>query len=833
MSPRIIKTQKLYTWLLNVANAATGKGVGDMKHEELIGWIKAKHNVFTKEDFVISFEIFDSEFQKQLDILTNTSGIEPATEERICKELHALVKRSHKDTKNPLELITNNFHVIMNNDTKKNLEATRKLLKDGYRKVVVEIINNPAFNKNLALWGNRETADTKAEMERSPKKHKDKRKEKLFSPSDKSKASKGESKPAKEGPRPKCPGCGAYETTNHTKETCWWIKEKKKGYNPNYETESWDESEAGKKAKREGKDYLPRLSKKKDTKKKGTECVLCLSTSSCNTCNLILNFLSNNNKANLPFIDSILISQERRMEQERKKGIETPEVRPFLDTGASGDFISNEFADLLIKENFKIEKLNSSCRVGLASHDNCLRAHNLIKFELVITDEFGITSEIEVNAYIVPIKYSIILGLPTIKRYNLTYRYPSIFANEEKQDELFCKPCDPEVSKGGGNKPIRTLRVTSSSTNSEEIKEREEDKVSTSDSQHPVAQEEGNLRREDNPQDTKESTLPGGWGSKRDAKKFGSPVIWWDEKNDSAEIAELSSNFSTKLSFDIDDLSERRGARIEAIPEEMLRAEEEEIKLPDLRHLQNEQRERVEGLLKDFKDLFRTRVTKKGANVTPYELKVNLKGWRVSKNRGRPRRMSHSCEIEMRRQIDLLLLLGVIRPSRAGYYSHGFMVPKPGGKQRLVVDFNLLNLESEAESGRGIPNIKDIFERLGEKKSHFFCKIDLTSGVHQTYISEESIPYTAFKTLWGGSYEWCRLPMGLKGAPAYFQQIMATEVLGGLVMDICEVYLDDVIVFAPREEILLEGVRIVLERFREKGMTLNPEKCTMCVSQVE
>jgi hypothetical protein len=71
----------------------------------------------------------------------------------------------------------------------------------------------------------------------------------------------------------------------------------------------------------------------------------------------------------------------------------------------------------------------------------------------------------------------------------------------------------------------------------------------------------------------------------------------------------------------------------------------------------------------------------------------------------------------MRRQIGLLLLLGVIRPSRAGYYSHGFMVPKPGGKQRLVVDFKFLNLESEVESGWGIPNIKDILERLGEKKS--------------------------------------------------------------------------------------------------------------------
>ncbi len=81
------------------------------------------------------------------------------------------------------------------------------------------------------------------------------------------------------------------------------------------------------------------------------------------------------------------------------------------------------------------------------------------------------------------------------------------------------------------------------------------------------------------------------------------------------------------------------------------------------------------------------------------------------------------------------------------------------------------------ESGWGIPNIKDILERLGEQKPGFFCKLDLTAGFHQMLISEESRKFTAFKTSWGGLYEWCRLPMGLKGSPAYFQQIMATEVL--------------------------------------------------------
>ena len=48
--------------------------------------------------------------------------------------------------------------------------------------------------------------------------------------------------------------------------------------------------------------------------------------------------------------------------------------------------------------------------------------------------------------------------------------------------------------------------------------------------------------------------------------------------------------------------------------------------------------------------------------------------------------------------------------------------------------------------------------------------------------------------------------MGLKGAPAYFQSAMATEVLGGLIMNICELYLDDVIVFADTQLSLVQGL---------------------------
>ena len=68
-------------------------------------------------------------------------------------------------------------------------------------------------------------------------------------------------------------------------------------------------------------------------------------------------------------------------------------------------------------------------------------------------------------------------------------------------------------------------------------------------------------------------------------------------------------NFSTKISFEIGDLSELKGANIKATQEEMLRTgEEEELTLPDLQYLHNEQCGRVKGLLKSFKNLFMTRM---------------------------------------------------------------------------------------------------------------------------------------------------------------------------------------------------------------------------------
>jgi hypothetical protein len=117
-------------------------------------------------------------------------------------------------------------------------------------------------------------------------------------------------------------------------------------------------------------------------------------------------------------------------------------------------------------------------------------------------------------------------------------------------------------------------------------------------------------------------------------------------------------------------------------------------------------------------------------------------------------------------------------------------------------------------------------------KPEFFAVMDLTSGYHQAPLAKASQEYTAFITHMG-LYKWIRVPMGPKGAPSYFQHQMVNTVLPGLVHVICEVYLDDICVYANTIEELCARLDTVLERFKKFNLTLNPEKCRFGMSEVE
>ena len=57
--------------------------------------------------------------------------------------------------------------------------------------------------------------------------------------------------------------------------------------------------------------------------------------------------------------------------------------------------------------------------------------------------------------------------------------------------------------------------------------------------------------------------------------------------------------------------------------------------------------------------------------------------------------------------------------------------------------------------------------------------------------------------------------MGLKGAP-YFQFMIATVVLAGLLYICCELYIDDVIVYGKDEDEFIANLTQVLQRLKTR-----------------
>ena len=300
------------------------------------------------------------------------------------------------------------------------------------------------------------------------------------------------------------------------------------------------------------------------------------------------------------------------------------------------------------------------------------------------------------------------------------------------------------------------------------------------------------------------------------------------------ESSDKTLNFTSRPIRDWEDIEDIDDDRLDAIPAEMLskcntdtrlKADQVDIRGPP------SLKAKLHELVSEYDDIFSDSVNPTPASIEPFTMKVDRRAWQIPANGQGIRRMDKTRQDALKVQIDQMLKLGIIRESRAGYYSHGFLVPKKSNKWRLVIDYKGLNSVTE-RVGWPIPNIQDLLARIGAQKPKYFGVMDLTSGYHQAPIHESCIPYTAFLTPFG-LYEWVRLPMGLAGAPSYFQRVMCTEVLAGLHAIICFLYLDDLIVTGRTEDEYINNMRRIFHRLREKNLTLNPAKCVLGAAEVE
>lgn len=98
-------------------------------------------------------------------------------------------------------------------------------------------------------------------------------------------------------------------------------------------------------------------------------------------------------------------------------------------------------------------------------------------------------------------------------------------------------------------------------------------------------------------------------------------------------------------------------------------------------------------------------------------------------------------------------------------------VLKPDNSIRLCINMMTLN-KIVVSDNHPIPKIDDIIDSM--QGNEYFSVIDLKEGYFQIILKESDRYKTAFMVN-QKKYEWCRMPMVFKNAPAIFQRIMGNE----------------------------------------------------------
>ena len=172
-------------------------------------------------------------------------------------------------------------------------------------------------------------------------------------------------------------------------------------------------------------------------------------------------------------------------------------------------------------------------------------------------------------------------------------------------------------------------------------------------------------------------------------------------------------------------------------------------------------------------------------------------------------------------EVDKLLEADVIEPSSSEWNFNLVVVQKrETGKIRITTDLRKLNEKSYRDM-HPLPRCSDCLDSLAGKV--WFSCLDISQSFHQVPLAEESRNYTSFSTR-RGSFRYKRMPMGWVNSPSVFSRLM-NLVLRGVCFINCLAYLDDLIVYGRDYDEHYANLQIVLQRLREAGLKLKPNKC--------
>lgn len=182
---------------------------------------------------------------------------------------------------------------------------------------------------------------------------------------------------------------------------------------------------------------------------------------------------------------------------------------------------------------------------------------------------------------------------------------------------------------------------------------------------------------------------------------------------------------------------------------------------------------------------------------------------------------------DLRKHLKELSKAGIISKSRGPYASPIVVVHKKNGSIRMCVDYRTLNRRTVPDQYT-VPRIEDALTHLNG--SQWFSVLNLRSGYYQIPLDKADKEKTAFICP-AGFYQFERMPQGISGVPATFQEVMERTVRDMNLLEVL-VYLDDLTVFGRMLEEHKQHLLKVLDRLKEEGLKLSLDKCQFCCTSV-
>ena len=191
------------------------------------------------------------------------------------------------------------------------------------------------------------------------------------------------------------------------------------------------------------------------------------------------------------------------------------------------------------------------------------------------------------------------------------------------------------------------------------------------------------------------------------------------------------------------------------------------------------------------------------------------------------RRTPFSLRDKVKEKIEELVAMDIIEPVEGPtpWVSPVVVVPKQNDEIRLCVDMRRAN-EAIIRERYPIPTVDEVLQNLNQ--STVFSKLDLRWGYHRLELHPDSRSITTFTTHCG-LYRYKRLMFGISSAPEVYQHVIQQALQN------CEGaanILDDIIIHGRNNEEHDKRLQRVLERLKEKNLTLNEEKCRFHMTQM-